>query len=148
MHHFIEYRPPRIALSIILLAAVAHLLMPTTLHHGLPIAAAIVGLSGFGLMLRAWWLFRLANTAICPTDAATTLITNDVYSLTRNPMYLGMLSMLLAPALAMGSATFYVATIIFGWIINSVFCRYEERKSLSEFGEDYRAYSKRVRRWL
>ena len=148
MHRLIEYRPPRIAMGFVALATLAHLLSPLSLHATLPAAAIITGILGFGLMLRAWWLFKLANTAICPTDPATALLTHDVYSISRNPMYLGMLLMLVALGMFTGSAAFYIATIGYGVIINYVFVIYEEQKSLCEFGDDYVAYTQRVRRWL
>ncbi len=148
MHRLIEYRPPRIAMGLVVLATVAHLLSPLSLHATLPAAATITGILGFSLMLRAWWLFKLANTAICPTDTATALLTHDVYSISRNPMYLGMLLMLIALGMFTGSAAFYIATIGYGLVINLVFMNYEEQKSLCEFGDDYVAYAQRVRRWL
>jgi protein-S-isoprenylcysteine O-methyltransferase Ste14 len=148
VHHFIEYRPPRIAMSIIVLAAVVNLILPLSLHAPLPAAASITAIAGFALMLRAWWLFKAALTAICPTDTATTLITDDVYAISRNPMYLGMLMMLVAPAMWTGRAAFYVGALLFGVIIDRVFVGHEERKSLLEFGDDYAAYTKRIRRWL
>jgi len=50
--------------------------------------------TGFGIMMRAWWLFRQHQTAICPTAETTLLITDDIHAFTRNPMYLGMVLML------------------------------------------------------
>jgi protein-S-isoprenylcysteine O-methyltransferase Ste14 len=148
MHHFIEFRPPRIALSFVALAALLNLLLPVTLHARLPLAATITAGLGLSLMLRAWWLFKRARTAICPTHTATVLLTHDVYAISRNPMYLGMLLMLAGPALATGHLTFYIAAAAYAVVIDRVFVRHEERKSLREFGAEYAAYSRQVRRWL
>ena len=97
----LQYRPPRIAMSLLLGAVVLQLivssdvpLLPASLAGG-----TLSALLGFGIMLRAWWLFRLRNTAICPTATTTTLITDDVFRLTRNPMYLGIALMLLGVAM-------------------------------------------------
>lgn len=144
----IQLRPPRIAMAALAIGAVAHLLLPFTLHRPLPVAGAAIGTGGFLLMLRAWWLFRSSGTAICPTARSTALITTDVYRLTRNPMYLGITAMIAAPGLATGSLPFYLAAMAFAVIVDRVFCRYEERKALLEFGARYRTYADSVRRWL
>jgi protein-S-isoprenylcysteine O-methyltransferase Ste14 len=148
MHNFIEYRPPRIAMSFVLLALAANAFVPLPMHTSLPYAAALTGLIGFWLMIRAWWLFRSVGTAICPTESSTTLVTNGVFSITRNPMYLGLFLMLLGLAMGTGSAPFYVAAAGYGVVMDRVFCPYEERKSVAEFGEDYLDYVRNVRRWL
>ena len=144
----IAFRPPRIALSFVLIAIAAHWLLPLQLHDSRPAAAAAAGLAGFALMIRAWWLFRLADTAICPTAASTTLITRDVFLLSRNPMYLGIALMLTGLALSVGSLPFYVAAVAFFAAMDLVFCPYEEQKAHREFGAEYRAYMHEVRRWL
>lgn len=148
--HMLQYRPPRIALALLLAAGALQLTLATT---GLSLAAApltgaTLGLAGFGIMLRAWWLFRQVETAICPTVETTTLITRDVYRLSRNPMYLGIVLMLLGVAIATGGILFYLAALAYFLIINKVFCRYEEEKLVREFGAAFTEYRRRVRRWL
>ena len=140
-------KPPRIAMLATVIAALAHVLYPVTLHVPLPWTGVLAGVTGFVLMLRAWWLFKQAGTAICPTKRSTALIRNDVYAYTRNPMYLGIAGMLAAPGLATGWASFYVAILAFVLIIDRVYCPYEERKATREFGDDYRRYAASVRRW-
>jgi len=148
MHNFIAYRPPRIAMSFVLMALVANAFVPLPMHTSLAFAAALTGLTGLFLMIRAWWLFKLVNTAICPTQPASSLVTHGVFSITRNPMYLGIFLMLVGLAMATGSAPFYVAALGYGVVMDRVFCPYEEQKSVAEFGEEYLAYKRSVRRWL
>jgi protein-S-isoprenylcysteine O-methyltransferase Ste14 len=148
MYQIVDYKPPRIAMSLILLATLANALRPLALHPKLSAAALITALLGFALIIRAWRLFKQTGTAICPTAIATTLVTHDVFSVTRNPMYVGIVRMLLALALATGSAAFYAAAIAFGIVIDRIFCPHEKRKSVLEFGDQYREYARRVRRWI
>jgi len=148
MHNFIEYRPPRIAMSFVLIALAANAFVPLPMHASLPVAAILTGTIGFLVMLRAWWLFKLVDTAICPTQSATTLVTHDVFSITRNPMYLGLFLMLLGLAMATGSVPFYVAAVGYGVVMDRAFCPHEEAKSATEFGQEYLDYVRRVRRWL
>lgn len=146
--YMIKFRPPRIAMCFVLAAIAAHLLLPFQLHPALNGTAAVVGFSGFAIMMRGWWLFRTADTAICPTASSSSLLTHDVYSVSRNPMYLGMILMLFALAIATGTAPFYLATFGYGVVMNLVFCPYEEQKALVEFGDRYIAYRQSVRRWI
>ena len=146
----LQYRPPRIALALVLAAAALHFTaralspsIPSSLHAGV-----MLSILGFGIMLRAWWLFRKAQTAICPTAATTTLITGDIYRFTRNPMYLGIVLMLLGLAVATGGIFFYVAVMLFFVIIDHTFCPYEEQKLRRAFGASFARYAQEVRRWL
>jgi protein-S-isoprenylcysteine O-methyltransferase Ste14 len=146
----LAYRPPRIAMLLAALAA----LVSWSLHLerlGPPVlsfVAPAVGLAGFGLMMLAWWQFRRRGVAICPTAATVSLITDGIYRFTRNPMYLGMVLMLLALAMFAGTVPFYVAALALFGVLNFAFCPYEERKLANIFGPAFRAYRERVPRWL
>ena len=146
----LQYRPPRIAMTLLAAASILQLALPNTgpAIVAVPLGGGAIGVLGFGIMLRAWWLFRAHQTAICPTAETTTLITSDVYRLTRNPMYLGVVLMLLGVALGTGGLPFYVATLAFFLIINFAFCPFEEGKLEQGFGAAFVAYRERVRRWL
>lgn len=146
----LTYRPPRIALSLLCFAAVAQFTTPASwgAFRSLPTAAAVVGITGFMLMIRAWWLFRIRGTAIFPTAITSMLVTDDVYRLTRNPMYLGLIMMILGVGLFAGSIFYVAAAAVFFLIINHAFCPYEEQKLRSEFAESYETYCRQVRRWL
>jgi len=146
----LSYRPPRIALSLLLVASIFELALPVLSSPlpGTPLGGGLLALLGCSLMLRAWWLFRTRDTAICPTATTTTLITDDVYRLTRNPMYLGIVLILLGPAVAVGGLAYYVAALSFWLIIDFVFCPFEEAKLKRDFPAAFEQYKKRVRRWL
>lgn len=146
----LRYRPPRIAMFLLMTASLLQLATASTLPAtpGSAFGGAVAGLLGLAIMLRAWWLFRTHETAICPTSQTTILITKDVYRLTRNPMYLGIVLMLLGIALGIGGLPYYVAALAFFVVINHVFCPYEEDKLRRDFGSCFEDYEKRVRRWL
>jgi protein-S-isoprenylcysteine O-methyltransferase Ste14 len=143
----VRLRPPRIAMVLAGAAAVAHLAIPFATLPSWRFAAVPTGMAGLATMLRAWWLFRQVGTPICPTENATMLITDDVFATTRNPMYLGMVMMMLAIALFVGTAPFYVAALLNFLILHFVFCPYEERRLQRTFSE-YDAYAARVPRWI
>ena len=143
----IRFRPPRIAMVLVAAAAVFHFIVPFTTLPSWRVTAVLTGAAGLAIMLRAWWLFKNAETPICPTGQATTLITRDIFATTRNPMYLGIVMMMLAIALYGGTAPFYAAALLNFLILHYVFCPYEERRLRGIFS-DYDAYSARVRRWI
>jgi protein-S-isoprenylcysteine O-methyltransferase Ste14 len=146
----LAYKPPRIAMSLLAFATLTQIATPIEWLQ-LP-SFSIPGLAfvalGFGIMIRAWWLFRQHDTAICPTAETTSFITRDIYAMTRNPMYLGMIFMLLGIALAVGSWPYYVVAGLYAVILDHVFCRYEEGKLLDQYGDEYVDYAARVRRWI
>ena len=146
----LAYRPPRIAAALLVAAASLQYALPLDwlAWRRMPGAGIIIGTLGLLLMLRAWWLFRTANTAICPTGRATSLITTDVYRLTRNPMYLGIVLMLTGVGLYSGGVLYVAAAATFFAIINHAFCPFEEHRLRTVFGEEYVRYAGRVRRWL
>jgi protein-S-isoprenylcysteine O-methyltransferase Ste14 len=91
---------------------------------------------------------RRARTAILPDRTTTALVTSGPFRLTRNPLYLSLGLLLAGAAFAMNSLA--VLAMIVPW---AVVMRYgviarEERYLERKFGEDYRAYRRRVRRWL
>jgi protein-S-isoprenylcysteine O-methyltransferase Ste14 len=108
----------------------------------------LIALAGFGAMTWAWWQFKTAQVAICPTAKTERLITTGIYTLTRNPMYLGMTMMLLGAAVWFGTLPFYLTTVCFFLIVNRAFCPYEEAKLTAAFGKSFSDYTSRVRRWL
>ena len=147
-HFLLSYRPPRIAWTLTLFALTVHLWAPHALHAPMPATGIALGGLGFAIMLRGWWLFRRAGIGICPTDPTESLILHDVYRVTRHPMYLGMVLMLLGLASATGALEFYVSAAVLWVVLDRVFAGFEERKLEARFGERYRRYALEVRRWL
>ena len=92
--------------------------------------------------------FKRAGTGIVPFDPATALVTGGLYRYTRNPMYLGMVLLLVGVAIALGSPGAWLPIPVFVWIIHARFIVGEERFLEQTFGESYVAYKRGVRRWL
>lgn len=146
----LDYRPPRIAQLFVLTATVLHWATPLNQLHmySNQVLGIVTGVVGFGVMMSGWWLFKKFDTAICPTAKTDRLVTSGIYQITRNPMYLGMVSILLALAIFIGTFPFYLAAALYFLIINNVFCPYEENKLVESFGDTYLFYKNNVRRWL
>jgi len=136
-------------MALVLVATTVQWLLPlkSTPIYASAILAATLGLAGFAIMMWAWWQFQQRRVAICPTEKTARLITDGIYRVTRNPMYLGMTMILAGLAFWIGTLPFYCAAAVFFAIINQAFCPYEEAKLTSAFAEDYKRYRSAVRRW-
>lgn len=146
----INLRPPIIAIALTLIAAACHwgLHIGNTMRFSLPWVGASLGLAGFFVMMWAWLLFKQQDLALCPTAQTEHITTEGPFRFTRNPMYLGMVLLMLGLSLYIGTLPFYISTTIFFAVLNVVFCPYEENKLAKAFGDEYIHYSARVRRWL
>lgn len=107
-------------------------------------------LAACGIALIAWPVgqFLAARTGLVPFSEATTLVTGGLYRLTRNPMYLGMSLMLFGAGVMLGSLGALLPVPLFMAVIQKRFIEPEERQLEAAFGDDFRAYRARVRRWL
>jgi protein-S-isoprenylcysteine O-methyltransferase Ste14 len=147
---FINFRPPRIGMLFALIAAAFHWLLPVqaVFRLSVPVLGVALALAGFSIMMWAWWQFKMGDVAICPTAKTARLLTGGIYRFSRNPMYLGMVSMLFGLAAYVGTPPFYLAAAGYLAVLNFVFCPYEETKLESTFGQEFLNYKARVRRWL
>ncbi len=83
-----------------------------------------------------------------PFHTPSTLVTSGPYRFSRNPIYFGVVLITLGLAIITISLTILICTIglyLFFW---KVFIKWEEEKLDDTFGEDYREYKQRVRRWI
>jgi protein-S-isoprenylcysteine O-methyltransferase Ste14 len=111
-------------------------------------AGGTLALLGLFLMLWAGGRFRRAGTSVRPWEASSALITEGPYGKTRNPMYVGMTLIYLGLAIALHSIIALLLIIVVAIVMQTHVVAREERYLESRFGDDYRAYKQRVRRWL
>lgn len=81
------------------------------------------------------------------TEVKTALVQQGIFGLSRNPIFLGMQVMLLGLLLVLPNAV-TLAIAVLGVTLIQIQVRLEEEHLLQLHGEDYRAYRRRVRRWL
>lgn len=113
-------------------------------------AALGIALAGGLIALAGAWQFRRARTTINPLSPAKTsaLVTGGVYRVTRNPMYLGMLLVLIGWGVWLGNAAAWLALPLSVLLLNTLQIKPEERLLRQRFGDAYARYAARVRRWL
>ncbi|MDH5276729.1 MAG: isoprenylcysteine carboxylmethyltransferase family protein [Gammaproteobacteria bacterium] len=115
-------------------------------------AAVAIGLAllGAGTTIAGVRAIRRAQTTANPLkpETATALVSGGIYTVTRNPMYLGLLALLVAWAAYLSSAWALLGPLVFALYITRFQILPEERALAALFGADYAAYQARVRRWL
>lgn len=115
----------------------------------LPTAVFLV-LAGVAVALSGVISFRRAQTTVNPLkpETSTSLVSTGIYRITRNPMYLGMLAVLLAWAAYLPSVWALLGPVAFALYITRFQIIPEERALHSLFGAAFLEYTTRVRRWL
>ena len=94
--------------------------------------------------------FRQAHTTVDPhrPNKASKLVTSGIFKYTRNPMYLGMVLMMLSATFYIGSWVGFFACVALAWYLTQFQIKPEEKIIEGLFGQDYLDYKQRVRRWL
>ncbi|WP_420635734.1 methyltransferase family protein [Candidatus Palauibacter sp.] len=117
---------------------------------GVTLGAALLLLAlGAAIFLRCAWDFVVAGKGTpAPIDQPKRLVIRGLYRYSRNPMYVGVLSVIAGWAVLFGAGI--LAAYAAAWfVIFSLFVRfYEEPQLTRKFGDEYAAYRERVGRWL
>ena len=142
--------PPLILLIALVLQVTSHLFLPFARLIPSPwnISGGVLILAGLALAVAADGQFKRAETTVRPFEQPRALVTKGMFAFTRNPMYLGMVVVLLGVGIALGTLTPLIMVPFFVLVIDIRFIRMEEAVLAECFGDEYRAYARRVRRWL
>lgn len=142
--------PPLWLLLFIALARIQAVRFPVgRLDHPLTdlLAGLLIG-GGVLLMAVAAVQFRQNRTTLIPHHHARHLVTNGVYSRSRNPIYLGDAMILLGLIVHWSAWPSLVLLPLFLWVITDRFIREEEAWLRKDFGPQWAAWSSKTRRWV
>ncbi len=92
--------------------------------------------------------FKRRGTTILPFHESNALVTSGWFQFSRNPIYASLTVLLLGVAAALGSLSPLAVPPLFVLWINRNVIQVEERMLLERFGQEYRDYCDRVRRWI
>ena len=135
-------------------AAIAlHLLLPLTLPRGcltpaIMVAGVVLIIVGVTLVIFARRAFAQRGQPTDPGRPTSTLVTTGVFSISRNPLYLGGVCVLVGLALALNLLWGLVLLLPAMIACQAVLITPEERYLAAKFGADYRRYAASVHRWL
>jgi protein-S-isoprenylcysteine O-methyltransferase Ste14 len=147
--------PPLYFVGGFLIGMIAHAVIK-------PIYISDIGVSTRALAWSGWIIFALgmfvahtglltfilAGTPWLPFSPATKLVTHGFYKITRNPMYLGLTIGYIGGALVLNTAWPLIILPFVLWGMISTVIVKEEAYLEQTFGDEYREYKRRVRRWL
>jgi protein-S-isoprenylcysteine O-methyltransferase Ste14 len=149
----IRFPPPFYYLIGLLVGFGIHLLFPVKLAK--PSHRLIVDVLGgswilLGLLLFIWAqiAFRRAGTSPIPHVPTAALTPDGPYSVTRNPMYLSMAMFCVGISLVANMLWPLLSVPVAIFIIDRIVVPKEERYLEAKFGDEYRQYKARVRRWV
>jgi protein-S-isoprenylcysteine O-methyltransferase Ste14 len=124
--------------------------LPVFTYPPLQVVAVGMGIAGAVLTGSAMLSFWIAQTTANPMkpSSASFLVTSGVYRFTRNPMYLGLLFILIGWALYLAHVLAFLFLPAFILYMNRFQIKPEERALTARFGQEYLEYASRVHRWL
>jgi protein-S-isoprenylcysteine O-methyltransferase Ste14 len=145
-----KWLPPTYLYLSIAVMVILHFLLP--LAKVIPAPWSYLGVIPFALgaamNIIADSAFKKRGTTVKPFEPSTALITDGVFRISRNPMYLGFVLILAGLAIFMGSLTPFGAVVAFAILMDILFIRGEERMLEEQFAESWSEYKLKTRRWI
>ena len=146
--HFTLLGPGRV---VVLLPAV--ILLAGSLLSRIPGRSWLVGvvpiLTGVIVYCSCAWQFTFTGKGTpWPRDPTKVFVAKGLYRLTRNPMFIGILLILVGEAIVFRSVALLVYTFYRGHRFNSHATAEEEPRLRRDFGTSYEEYCRRVPRWI
>lgn len=142
--------PPTYMLIAMLVMIALHFVLPLAII--IPSPWNLLGIIPIGLgayiAVAAEKAFQEVKTTATPFVESAVLVTNGMYRLSRNPMYLGFLLVLFGIPILLRSVTPFAVIPVFMAVIQVLFIMNEERMLTAKFGARYTEYVKNTRRWL
>lgn len=106
-------------------------------------------IAGLAPLLESIWRFVVVGRGtLVPAVPTERLVVSGLYVYVRNPMYLGVLTVIAAEAALFRSRSLLIEFAAV-WLAFELFVRfYEERRLARTFPDEYATYRRNVRRWL
>jgi protein-S-isoprenylcysteine O-methyltransferase Ste14 len=146
--------PPIIFLAFLLIGFVIEGFAPASIHGAGSnsnlwwIAAGVLIGSGVLLMIAGIMNFTRASTPVPTRLPTTALVTSGIHGIMRNPIYVAMFLIYLGIAAAANNLWIVILVVPLALIIRYGVVAREEAYLEGKFGDAYRAYKSRVRRWI
>lgn len=110
---------------------------------------AFIMIVGFSILIRCILRFATEGKGtISPIDPTKKLVAKGLYRYSRNPMYVGAMTLLIGEAIFWQSLmlALYAGTVFIAF--NLFIILHEEPRLRRDFGAEYEEYFRNVRRWL
>ncbi len=151
-HAGIRVPPPLIFLGLVVIGPFLDRVLglaPVNIARPVQIVLVLTLVAGgLAVVLAAMRRFARAGTRVEPWAPSSAIVSDGIYRVSRNPMYVGMALVMLGLGLIIGSPMSLAMVAVALLIVDRFVIRREEAYLEAKFGADYRDYRQRVRRWL
>ncbi len=142
--------PPTLFWILISAVLAADLFLPVTRldEPWLPWCGAALVILGIGISAAGKNRFQRVRTNVFTFEEPGEMVTDGLYGVSRNPMYLGLVLAGLGAALVSATLSGLILSALFATIVRFWYIAHEERAMRRKFGERYDDYCQQVGRWL
>jgi len=149
-HADILARPPLIYAGALALVLLLRWQWPTPLSDRLMVQAigALLVALGLALGIPGRWALSVARTNVNPMRPTTAVVQTSSYGLSRHPLYVGLAAVFLGISLLCSTPWGFVVFVPLALVMHFGVILPEERYLERKFGDVYRQYCARVRRYL
>jgi protein-S-isoprenylcysteine O-methyltransferase Ste14 len=142
--------PPTYLLASIIAMLILHFLLPLVRIVLVPwnFIGILILIAGAVANVLADNIFHRVGTTVKPYEESATLVRTGPYEISRNPMYLGFVLILLGLAIFLGSLAPFLVVGLFIVLMDNEFIKFEEEMLAKKFGAEWREYMGKVRRWI
>ena len=147
------YIPPPLIYTLIFLAAVfiqKKISIDDSIFHLqiAKIAGALFLIVSLFFMITSLRQFFISKNTLIPIKPASSLQTNGIYKITRNPMYVSLALIYLGISCFVGNWWNIILFPLLLLIVQEYIIKREEKYLLRRFGKEYVVYKTKVRRWV
>jgi protein-S-isoprenylcysteine O-methyltransferase Ste14 len=148
----VRFPPPLVFVGFVLFGMALQYAMapiPLPVDRWITLTAGIlISLTGLSFIVMAHRLFKRTGQNPIPWTPSPELLLQGPYRFTRNPMYLGLTLIQVGFGLAINNLwiSLFAAPALF--VVHFIAVLPEERYLTEKFGENYKAYRAKVRRYL
>ena len=149
-HPDIVALPPLLYLAAFLVVLLLRWIRPWPIlsPHLVPWVGIGLLLAGLAIGIPGRLALRSAGTSVKPTQPTTAIVMRGPYRFTRNPLYVGLTCFFVGLTLAFDTGWGFVVLVPLLVVMHFGVVRREESYLERKFGEEYRQYRGRVRRYL
>ena len=142
--------PPTYLWAAMIVMAALHFVFPLAKIIRIPwqLIGVLPLALGAALNIIADKAFRDAKTTVKPFQESAALVTDGVYRISRHPMYLGFVLILIGLAILLGSLTPFLVIPVYAFLMDRVFIVVEARMPEEKFGQAWLDYKRQTRRWV
>ncbi len=146
----VKFPPPLITLVVILSAYGLQQLVPLGISESpvlMPLGIAVIVATLIIIAISAISFIR-AKTHLEPWKPTSAIVSSGIFSLSRNPIYVGLCISCVGTGLVLNSWWIVFGIIPLALLLSALVIRREENYLQGKFGEEYLVYKQRVRRWF